>query len=229
VAGETIETLGDEPAWHLFANVGHDLQGVQFAVRETYPQTELVHSLVMFYFHAVPKDVYWFQLLLLCGNYPLLRRTLRFTWEAIFRAYHADTYFAPSSPGLFPDDKITWLEREPRHWGNTIKPGLQKLLPPPHQGQIDTHYHDLWDGLNQYVHPSKEVLYRSIDESALLIRNAFDEAWAKETIQVATEVLDLVASAVVARFPNCIPLLAQRSLGRFLPLTLAFMETATAR
>jgi hypothetical protein len=50
-----------------------------------------------------------------------------------------------------------------------------------------------------------------IDRDSILI-DRFDQEWAKETINVATDVFDLVWLAVIARFPGCLKMVATQGL-----------------
>jgi hypothetical protein len=171
--------------------------------------------------------VQWFQVHFLSGNYPLLGRSLRFVWEMIYRAYYTDTYTGESPPGPSLGDKIVWLgQRESTlRWGNCIYPVLGKVLPIVEQEQeVREHYRKLWQGLHKYVHPSVELVPRMMGESALLVTDSFDETWAMEIIQDATEVFDLIWLAVISRFPKCAPLLAQQEYGLVCPLTQAVLE-----
>jgi hypothetical protein len=64
-------------------------------------------------------------------------------------------------------------------------------------------------------------------ESALLVTDSFDETWATEIIQDATEVFDLIWLAVISRFPKCAPLLAQQEYGLVCPLTQTVLEKSS--
>jgi hypothetical protein len=57
------------------------------------------------------------------------------------------------------------------------------------------------------VHPSGDLRERLTGESALLFRNDFDEAWARETRTDALEVVALIFLAVLSRFPAALPAL----------------------
>jgi len=170
------------------------------------------------YFSGLFKEVHWFQLLFLAGNYPLLHRSLRFVWEMIFRAYHVDTYVRespdnPEPPGPTVDDKIEWLARHEQgmfRWGEFMKPTLQRLLPQAKDKEIEKCY-TLWNKLNDYVHPSKALLDRMVaDVPGSLMINSFDKEWASETIETAAMIFDLVWLAVISRFPRCAGLLAPK-------------------
>jgi hypothetical protein len=193
----------------------------------TIPYNELTQGLVYFYFFSLFKEVQWLQLHFLSGNYPLLDRSLRFVWEMIYRAYYTDTSTSESSPDLSLDDKISWLEERESNlgWGNCICPMLGKVFPLVEQEQeVREHYRQLWQSLNRYAHPSVGLVSRMIGESALLFTDSFDEVWAREIIQDATEVFDLIWLAVISRFPKCAPLLAQQEYGLVCPLTQAVVE-----
>ena len=217
IAEETFLGLGKERAAY-FTSLANDWIDIQSTIFDTYSKDELSNSLMYIYFSGLFKEVYWFQLLFLAGNYPLLHRSLRFVWEMIFRAYHVDTYVRespdnPEPPGPTVDDKIEWLARHEQgmfRWGEFMKPTLQRLLPQAKDKEIEKCY-TLWNKLNDYVHPSKALLDRMVaDVPGSLMINSFDKEWASETIETATMIFDLVWLAVISRFPRCAGLLAQK-------------------
>jgi len=222
---ESVLKLGREKAFH-FVELANDWIDIQAAISRTYSYNELVQGLVYFYFFSLFKEVQWFQLHFLSGNYPLLGRSLRFVWEMIYRAYYTDTYTGDSPPGPSLADKILWLEQREStlHWGNCICPTLGRVLPLAEQEEeVREHYRKLWQSLHKYAHPSVELVARMMGDSALLVTDSFDETWATEIIQDATEVFDLIWLAVISRFPKCAPLLAQQEYGLVCPLTQAVL------
>jgi hypothetical protein len=68
IAAETVSVLGEEQAGH-FTNLANDWMDVLSATSNAYPGDELLGSLVCFYLSGLFKEVNWFQLLFLCGNY----------------------------------------------------------------------------------------------------------------------------------------------------------------
>ena len=226
---EGILRLGREKAFH-FVELANDWIDIQAAISRTYSYNDLVQGLVYFYFFSLFKEVQWFQLHFLSGNYLLLGRGLRFVWEMIYRAYYTDTYTGESPPGPSLADKIVWLEQREStlRWGNCICPVLGKVFPLAEQEQeVREHYRRLWQSLHKYVHPSVDLVSRMMSESALLVTDSFDETWAAEIIQDATKVFDLIWLAVIARFPKCAPLLAQQKHGLVCPLTQAVLEKSS--
>jgi len=220
IAEETFGSLGKEQAGH-FTRLANDWMNIHGAILDTYSRDELLASLMYLYLVGLFKEVYWFQLLLLTGNYPLLHRSLRFVWEMMFRAYYVDTY-VPGSPGdpeppdPTVDDKVEWMAEHKRkmyRWDSFVKPTLLRLLPQAKGTEMEKCYKSLWDKLNAYVHPSKALLDRMVAEApGFLITDSFDKEWALETIGVTTMVFDLVWLAVLSRFPGCAGLLAQKGL-----------------
>src|SRR2546427_3547396 len=209
---ESVLRLGREKAFY-FMELANDWIDIQAAISRAYSYNELTQGLVYFYFFSLFKEVQWFQLHFLSSNYPMLGRGLRFVWEMIYRAYYTDTYMGESPPGSSLDDKISWLEQHEStlRWGNCIYPVLGRVFPLVEQEQeVREHYRQLWQSLNRYVHPSVDLVSRMIEESSLLVTDGFDETWATEIIQDATEVFDLIWLAVISRFPRCVPLLAQQ-------------------
>jgi len=223
---ESILKLEREQAFH-FVELANDWIDITIAIERTSTSDEISESLVFAHFFSLFKEVRWFQLHFLSGNYPLLGRSLRFVWEMIFRAYYVDTYTDESPPGPSLNDKTMWLaQRESNlRWDNCIGPMLGKVLPLVEQEQeVQEHYHALWKSLHKYAHPSVDLVSRMMGESALFMTGSFDETWAKEIIQDATEVFDLICLAMISRFPRCAPVLAQQEHGLVCPLTQAVLE-----
>jgi hypothetical protein len=233
IAKETFRSLGQEQAGY-FTNLSNDWLDILSVIHDTYPMDEFINSLVYIYFSALFKEVYWFQLLFLGGNYPLLHRSIRFVWEMIFRAYHVDTYKRESSndpepPGPTIDNKVEWLgkyerKKEMYKW-SFVQRVLQQLLTRTKSTEIEKYYESLWHKLNEYVHPSKALLDRmAIGAPGSLMTDIFDEKWALETIETAIMIFDLVWLAVLTRFPNCTEVLAQKGLHLDYPLITAALE-----
>lgn len=220
IAEETFRSLGKERAVY-FTSLANDWIDILSAILNTYSKDELSDSLMYIYFSGLFKEVYWFQLLFLAGNYPLLHRSLRFVWEMIFRAYHVDTYVRespdnPEPPGPTVDDKAEWLGKYERKlkmykW-SFVRKVLRRLLPQAQGTEIEEYYKSLRDKLNEYVHPSKALLDRMVADHNLLVKDSFDKAWALETIEIATMIFDLVWLAVISRFPGCAEPLVQKGL-----------------
>jgi hypothetical protein len=227
VAAETVSVLGKEQAGS-FTHLANDWMNVSLAISNTYPRDELLRSLVYFYLSGLSKEVYWFQLLFLSGNYALLHRSLRFVWEMIFRAHYVDTYVqgsdsASAPPGPTLDEKVEWLarhEKEMFRWPDFIRPLFLEFLPQAQGTEMEEFYKSLWDKLNEYVHPSKALLDRMVTWSPeSWVRDAFSEEWALETIHTATMVFDLVWVAVLSRFEECANAISQKGLHLEYPLT----------
>lgn len=236
IAEETFRSLGKEQAGH-FTRLANEWMDVLSAISNTYSENERLHSLMYFYLSGLFKEVSWFQLLFLAGNYPLLLRSLRFIWEMIFRACHVDTYVGESKddsepPGPTIDDKVEWLgqhEQDMFQWKKFIRPTLRRLLPQAQGTEMEKCYKLLWDKLNEYVHPSKALLDRMVvGKTGFLVRDAFDREWALETVGKATMVFDLVWLAVISRFPGCAGLLAQKGLHVEYPIVTTALENLSA-
>jgi len=236
VTEETFCGLGKEQAGY-FTSLANDWIEIIRAISGIYSEDELFDGLMYIYLSSLFKEVYWFQLLFLAGNYPLLHRSLRYVWEMIFRAYYVDTYARespgdPEPPGPTVDDKAEWLaqhEREMFQWGKFMKPTLRRLVPQAKGTEIEEYYKSLWDKLNEYVHPSKALLDRMVvDVPGFLMTDSFDKEWASETIETATMIFDLVWLAVISRFPRCAGLLAQEGLLLEYPIVTAALENFSA-
>jgi hypothetical protein len=133
-------------------------------------------------------------------------------------------------PGPTLDDKNAWLmQRETRlNWNTVIAPTLALLFPADAPEAIQGRFKPLWDRLNRIVHPSGDLRLMLVDESTLLVRDAFDEQWARETLADAAEVFGLICLAVVTRFPDALPaLLANPHTFRACPELRAGLEKAT--
>jgi len=233
IAQQTLSGLSRKQAG-CFPDLGNDWIRVLGAIRDAYPDDELSNSLMYVYFSGLFKEVYWFQLLFLAGNYPLLHRSLRFVWEMMFRAYHVDTYADefpddPDPPGLTVDDKARWLgehERKMYRWPTFMLPLLYRLLPQAKGTEMEECYERLWDDLNEYVHPSKALLDRMVvDVHGFLVTDRFDKEWALQTINAATTVFDLVWLAVISRFRGCAESLAQTGLHVDYPIVTTMLES----
>jgi hypothetical protein len=217
---ETVEVLGEEDV-HVFVNIWNDSLEIENAIDQIYGEDERTQSLVAVRLWEFSRELLNLQVLFLCGNYSLLRARLRFIWEMIFRAFYADTYEKkspndPVKPGPSIDDKSVWLENLEENrglsWRNIIKPTLYRIFPlAEEQGEVPDYYHKLWKDLNNYVHPTHFLVERMIDRDGILI-DRFDQEWAKETIDVAMDVFDLVWLAVIARFPGCLKMVATQGL-----------------
>ncbi len=214
VERESRDCLGIEKNG-FFVNVANDCMNINAAVRKAYGE-EL--NFLMHIAWGIFKEVTWFHFFFVSGNYPILLSRLRYVWESVFRAFFAENFFLPSDdcpwplPGPTPDDKLAWLEKHERHlrWDSCMEPVLCVVLPlAGEEKEVRDHYKWRWDELNKYVHPSAYVASRLIDESALLVRDAFDEQWALETIDIARDVFDLVWLTMMRQHPRAFDDLAQ--------------------
>jgi len=238
IAEETFRSLGEEQA-EYFTSLANDWIDILSAILDAYSKDELFDSLMYIYFSGLFKEVYWFQLLFLAGNYPLLHRSLRFVWEMIFRAYYVDTYVRestddPEPPGPTVDHKAEWLGKyelklKMYKW-SFVRGVLRRLLPQAKGTEIEEYYNSLWDKLNEYVHPSKALLLDRmvVNAPGFLMTDSFDKEWASETIETATMIFDLVWLAVISRFPGCAELIAQRGLLLEYPIVTAALEKFSA-
>jgi hypothetical protein len=213
IADETIRCLGQGRA-SLFIDLYNDALDIQGAILDAYSEEERLRSLMFADFTGLLKELHWLHAIFLFGNYPFVVSRLRHDWEWLFRAYHADTYAqhnpsASDAPELTLDDKNAWLmQQETRlNWNTLIAPTLARLFPADAPEARHEHFRPLWDRLNRMVHPSGELRLMLVDESALLVRDAFDERWARETLADAAEVFALIWLAILSRFPAAVPAL----------------------
>jgi len=213
VADATVRCLGKDTA-NVFVDLYIDALDHLGAIDNAYPEEERHHSLVYADLTALSKELHWLHALFLSGNYPIVLSRLRFNWERIFRAHHADAHGAENPhetdvPGPTLDDKHDWLtKRQHRlNWPLLIAPTMTRLFPADTPAEVEAHFKPLWDRLNRCVHPSGALREKSIGESALHVRDAFDETWARETHVDAVDVFGLIFLAVLARFPAAVPVL----------------------
>jgi len=232
---ETLEKLGEENG-SFFSCVANDWLEISSALRDTYPGEE-AYNLVFHSFLGHFKEVSWFHFFLVSGNYPLLLSRLRFVWESVFRAYFAENYpLGPHqswpTPGPTLDDRFAWLEgRKPRDlgWHGCMEPVLRAIFPlADRDKEVREFYRKLWNELHKYVHPSVYLVRRMIGESALHIRDNFDEEWARETIDVARKVFDLVWLAVFSHHPLAFEKV-ERLAGNYPILKIVFQNEAEHR
>ncbi len=100
IGEETSQRLGDETA-NLFVYLYNDSVEIGGAVGAAYPKEEVCQSLVNLELIGLLKELSCLHVLFLSGNYPIVLSRLRFNWERIFRACHADMY-ALENPGADP-------------------------------------------------------------------------------------------------------------------------------
>jgi hypothetical protein len=115
IAEETCLRLGEESAF-LFVRLYNDALDLHGAIGEAYPEEELLQSLVFAEFVGLLKELYGLHVLFVSGQDPLVVSRLRFNWERIFRARHADMFAQEKpgdtdSPGPTVGDKHDWLTR----------------------------------------------------------------------------------------------------------------------
>jgi hypothetical protein len=110
-----------------------------------------------------------------------------------------------AAPGPSTDEKVAWLEAHERdfNWDRCLEPVLRSVFPlADREQEVRRHYKACWQALHKYVHPSAYLAGRMIGESALHATDSFDEEWARETIDAASTVFDLVWLAVLAHHPK---------------------------
>lgn len=211
VAAETVQALGADIAY-AFVEFHDDALQIWGAISGVYPEEERLNSLILAETTGLFKELRCLQVLFLAGQYPLVVRQLRFNWERMFRARHADLYAQehpgdPDVPGPTLDDKHRWLARPNARldWSTVIQPALLHLFPSSARAEVVSQFKPLWDDLNRCVHPSSELRESLLGESALHVRDAFDEPWARRTQALAVDVFELIWLAVLNRFPAAVP------------------------
>ncbi len=213
VADQTVGELGEETAG-LFIKLASDAYDMHKAIVDTYSEAERLHSLVFAEFLGLWKELNWFQMHFLAGNYRLVLSQLRFNWDRLFRALHVDAYgeqnpTASDVPGRTLNEKHDWLmSREDRlNWRTLIAPTLARLFTAEEPGEIEAHFKPLWERLNHCVHATGQLRERMSGESGLLVQDAFDPDWARDTHADAVEVFEVIWLAILSRFPLAVPAL----------------------
>jgi hypothetical protein len=233
VAEMTVEQLAEKGAWHFIEEPLSEWLCIHKALVHDYSEEELRSNLVYWDFQTLFKEIRWYQLLFLAGNYPLLSRGLRYVWELLFRAHYADTYSTnhpndPSAPGPTVAEKAHWLaDREGRlNWNTVIQPTLQALLPGSEHAVIENLYHPLWNNLNECVHPSTNLRFRGILASSN-VKDNFHEGWAIEVMQESCQIFDLIWLSVLRLFPRSwftVQSFTEQRSFQSCPRTRAFLE-----
>jgi hypothetical protein len=105
------------------------------------------------------------------SNYPMVMGRLRFNWEQIYRANHADTYAlrnpaAADLPGKSLDDKHEWLMRQEAEnrlrWPEVFQPALASIFSGWSSEEVRDVFKPLWDRLSGFVHPSSPSSFPSM-------------------------------------------------------------------
>jgi hypothetical protein len=204
---ETIDVLGEQTAV-FFVNAANDCVTINAAIGKAYPGSKSC-NLVTVALYGLFKEASWFQFLFLAGNYPLLLGRLRFAWESVFRAYLVEHYpMGPCKkwgvPGPAPEDKVAWLDEHDKNlnWDICIEPVLRAILPLADQHELVRNDVKEWfNHLHRYAHPSAYLLDQTMNESALHVRDGFDENLAKQAMDMGARVFDLIWMVVFAQYP----------------------------
>jgi hypothetical protein len=211
ISQETCDKLGEDAG--LFVNAYCDGLEIDEQISKHYSESARQESLVAFEVPGVWKELYWMQFLFLASNYPIVMGRLRFNWEQIFRAYHVDTYAGlhptdPHLPGTTVDKKHEWLLIQEQHnrlrWPEVIAPALRRFFASGQPEENESRCRSLWDRLNDFVHPSGQLREHLIGETALKLRDGFDEHLARQTLADAREVISLIWLAILYRFPRIV-------------------------
>jgi hypothetical protein len=205
---KTVEKLGEETA-AIFVCAANDCITVSAAVMDA-NAGEQSCNLVLLTLWGLFKEATWFHSFFVAGNYPVLLARLRFVWESMFRAYFAEHYpMGPCTtwdvPGPSGDDKLAWLDAHGHQlkWDTCIEPVLRAVFPlADREEEVREYYRDLFKYLHRYAHPSAYLLDRMMDDSALHIKDGFDEDWARQAAGIGAKVFDLVWMVVFKHHPD---------------------------
>lgn len=231
---ETMAVLGEEKG-NFFVVVANDWIDITSAVSNAYPGQQVI-DLVMGTTSGLFKEVSWLHLHFIAGNYPLIMSRLRFIWESVFRAFYVEHFplrKPPSdwtTPGTSPDDRLEWLDKyeSKLNWNTCYEPVLLHVFPPQaHDPEIISGFAGLYKHLHKYAHPSAYLTLLMVGDSALHATDAFDEEWARETIEIAVRVFDLVWMLVLAHHPAAFDQV--KSLGAHYPILQAVKGIANGQ
>lgn len=225
VAQETVESLGEE-AIAYWVDAYNTCIDIESAMTRSVPQENLARSLLPLRLVELYKEMSWLLFLFLAGNYHMLARELRFTWEAVSQAYHMDT----AHPDMEVPDRIVSLD-EREHWGwRVIDTALPAVLPWC-RNQLRAQYRRLYHHLSEMVHPSRvEMDLKLLEgEGALLITDTFVESIAFDILDMARRVFDVVWCTAFAEYPQLSQVLDRKPylvehLESFCPQTYGWLQ-----
>lgn len=237
VVEETYRHLVPQDAGHLI-EIYNELLDLDIAIRDTYAADELQQSLLYLRLWESLKEIIWLQLLFLTGNYLLLHRNLRYVWETMCQAFHIDTHFPGPGPELRVQQFQEAEEQKQKEgkWGDLergwrlVKHVFHEAFPEVQGTALEESYHGTWRRLNEYVHPTKEILDKIFEHGgAALMTNQFDEMWARETLEAATMVFDFICGLILITFPESAPRFSKQPwamefLDAYFPLTRATLN-----
>jgi hypothetical protein len=210
-AEKTACTLKPDQA-ALFVHLSNDAIDIVGAALNAYPRDALAASLVWFDFTQLIPQLFGMGFDFYCGRYAEVGRELRFAWESIFRAFHADQYLAinpgaDDPPGPSLDEKNAWLDGRRLDWNTVIRPELRHLLQAWTETDRINRFHPIWKRLCAVSHPSSDWRLSGVGESNRHLWFRFDEELARELLADASEVFSLIWLAVLGCFPAAIPAL----------------------
>jgi hypothetical protein len=111
-----------------------------------------------------------------------------------------------------------------------VKHVFHQAFPEVQGTTVEESYYGIWRRLNQYVHPTKEILDKIFEHGGVaLMTNRFDEPWARETLEITNAVFDFICGLVLTAFPESAPrfsrqLRAMEFLDACFPLTRATLS-----
>jgi len=205
VARETMDSLGEEATgyWVDAHNTCIDLVP---AISRHYPRETLTRHLLLYRFWELYKELPWLRFLFLVGNYPVVARELRFTWEAFSQAYVVDVRF----PRFDIESKIKRLnKKEYRGW--RVIPKALEMMPSSIGEKQD--WRGMYDTLSLIAHPTRTELDLKLlrAEGAPLVTDVFEEETASGLFIAAKMIFDKVWTIAFFRYPDIAPSLSQVS------------------
>lgn len=225
VARETIETLGEE-AIGYWVDAYNTCIDIESAIMQRVPEDILLRSLLHLRLVELYKEMSWLRFLFLAGNYPMLARELRFTWEAISQAYYLDSLL----PELGVDEKTAKLSKKKYRGWRMIKEVLPDVLPAWTE-ELGSECRRLYDHLSEMIHPTRQEFDLKVLEGsgALLVTDTFVESIALETLDMAERVFDIVWCTAFAEYPRLSVALERRPylvdhLESFCPQTCGWLQ-----
>lgn len=231
VRKESIEKLGEREALKIIDFHGNNWIDIVGWISSTYKREEQM-NIVIFQFSRLLKEIYWLQFLFYTGNYPTACRNLRYILEMTCQAYYIDI----SYPNLTLDEQIEkarQLEEKHTYGWNIISSTLCEVFNKTEK-EVRARFKPLWDDLNKYAHPSARQMDLVAEKDFWsLLTDSFNESLAKELLEEADQVFDIVYAAVLKRFPKAISLVRQYKFidewEECLPNTISIIELSGIR
>jgi len=224
---KTIQTLGEEKAFHMLDVHECALSELRAAVEACYGPGELASSLLYAHIPSLLAELAWAQLAFLSANYPSAFRCLRFSLELACRSRLVDLAY-PSGPVEKKLVKAAVLEKKrklPKGWA-LVKKALGALRDFELEREERLRLRRAWRTMNKHAHPSFAV--GSGAQGAPWQPWSFDENLAQAVLTVSDAVYDAILLLLLDAFPKArgrvTALLQARGWGEHLPMTYRYLR-----